>query len=247
MNLEINPYISVHFLRSVDTIPLPDSHSKEHELRPKLTAFFQDWAKKNNIEDICDASQLSGELFDSLVQAGQIIQEEHAFGVKYYRFANNRYQKYRDKILAGNRISQSADSVGGRYFSDIYDAYRDQVSSFGTDITIPASDRMVSLDHNAPEYREIAEGISGLEEQVRGCNEISPEERDYLKAGLAAAKILWDSQQLRVIQVKVGVLMAVQDAVNTLEKLGKAVALKFLIDAIKSFVRNHVGIDLENI
>ena len=66
-------------------------------------------------------------------------------------------------------------------------------------------------------------------------------------AGLEAAELLWDAAQLKLIQIKVGVIMAVEDARKVLAGTAKAVAGALIVDAIKSLVKNQLGIDLDNI
>ena len=247
MSLEIDPYIAVHFLRVVDTIPLSNAHAKESELKLPMIEYFQEWARKNGVEDICDAPRLATELFQSLVETGKIATEDHAFGVKYYLYNNNKYNQYREKVLNESAISKMADSVKGRYFPDIYEAYRQQFGAVGEDITIPAADRFVTLNHNHSEYIDIATGLFQLEEQVRGANDLPPEERDRLRKSLAAAKTLWSAQELRAIQVKVGVLMAIEDTGSAFKSIGKAIAVNLLLDAIKSYLKNYFEIDLDQI
>jgi hypothetical protein len=111
---------------------------------------------------------------------------------------------------------------------------------------VPAANRLVTLDHNRPEYQEIARGIEGLYEQVRQDNEVgdTAKERDRLLRSLIAAKELWSAAELHVIQIRVGVAMAVEDATNAIVKIGKAVGAALLVDLIKTFVKNATGIDL---
>ncbi|MFD2578607.1 hypothetical protein ACFSTD_08470 [Novosphingobium colocasiae] len=85
---------------------------------------------------------------------------------------------------------------------------------------VPASDRVVPLDHNSPQYREFKQGLSVLLSEVRGNNKIgdTPEERDRIVRSLDAANELWGSLELKVIQIRVGVILAVEDAGNALQK-----------------------------
>ena len=112
----------------------------------------------------------------------------------------------------------------------------------------PSSDGLVRFDHNAPEYAEIATGLANVREDVRGLNDsgVDPIERERVLASFDAAQTLWKSTQLKIIQVKVGILMALDDAVKILGKSAKAVAAALLVDTIKSFVKSHTGIDLDN-
>jgi DNA-binding MarR family transcriptional regulator len=110
----------------------------------------------------------------------------------------------------------------------------------------PASDRLVRIDHNQPGYQEILTGLSEVRDAVRGANDLGEEERDRLVASLGAAESLWQAGQLKMIQIKIGVVMAVQDAAAALGATAKAVAAALLVDTIKGFIKSHTGIDLDN-
>ena len=113
----------------------------------------------------------------------------------------------------------------------------------------PASDRLVAFNHNSPEFSEIRDGIRDLYESLRGANELTVDEneRSRIAHSLLAAVELWEAVQLKAIQVKIGILMAVEDARNSLAATAKAVSAALLIDAIKALVKSHTGLDLDKI
>ena len=112
----------------------------------------------------------------------------------------------------------------------------------------PSSDGLVRFDHNLPEYQQIAAGLSDVKEAVRGINDadVDPLERERVLASFDSAQTLWKSTELKIIQVKVGILMTLEDAVKILGKTAKAVAAALLVDTLKAFVKAHTGIDLDN-
>ena len=114
--------------------------------------------------------------------------------------------------------------------------------------SIPASDRVVRLDHNNSEFVAIANGLAEVREAVREINDsdVDPEERERVLASFDAAQAYWQAVKIKVIQLKVGVLMAVEDAVRILGSTAKAVTAALLVDSIKAFVKNHTGVDLDN-
>ena len=113
----------------------------------------------------------------------------------------------------------------------------------------PASDRVVRFNHNAPEAQEIATLIDHICESVRGANgaEINELERERVSAALGVAKAVWQSGSFKLIQLKVGVLMAAEDAAALLISNAKHVAAAMLVDAIKAFAKNHFHADLDGI
>ncbi|WP_141245450.1 hypothetical protein [Mesorhizobium sp. WSM3864] len=61
----------------------------------------------------------------------------------------------------------------------------------------PASDRIVRIDHNRPEYVETVAAIEDAENAAVASNEIDPEERDRIKFELNAGIILLKAQSVR--------------------------------------------------
>ena len=115
-------------------------------------------------------------------------------------------------------------------------------------LVVPASDRVVGFDHNNPNYAKISDGIAELREAVRVTNdsETNPEDRERILDALDAAQSFWHSTQIRVIHLKVGILLALEDATKFLASTAKAVSAALLVDTFKAFVKNHTGVDLDN-
>ncbi|MBX9813851.1 MAG: hypothetical protein K2X76_04045 [Sphingomonas sp.] len=112
-------------------------------------------------------------------------------------------------------------------------------------VEVPAANRLVPINHNLPEYVEIKAGLAEVYEAVRSANDL--ENRDSILPSLDAANKLWEAVELRAIQVKIGIVMAVEDAYQALTGTAKAVATGLLIDSIKSFVKAKAGIDLDHL
>jgi len=110
---------------------------------------------------------------------------------------------------------------------------------------VPAVDRLVPLDHNLPEYLRVKQGIEELRELVRSSNDLP--DRDRILASLTAAGSLWQATELKVIQLKIGVVMAIEDAGRALKNTANAVAWALLVDAIKVLVKATIGLDLDKI
>ena len=110
---------------------------------------------------------------------------------------------------------------------------------------IPASDRMVPLNHNSAPYAEIETGLRDLEDLVRSANDldVSSEERSRLVKSVRAARSLWEAFELRALQIYVGILMVVNDAKAALSKVGKSVGVELLAAVIVNFLKS-AGISL---
>lgn len=104
--------------------------------------------------------------------------------------------------------------------------------------------RIVALDKESDEFKQVQTGLDELIERARGANDL--EDRDRIIASLSAAQTLWSSASLRLIQIKVGVLLAIEDATNALGSVAKGVGAGLLIDLVKSIVKSRTGLDLDN-
>ena len=109
---------------------------------------------------------------------------------------------------------------------------------------VPASDRVVRFDHNSAAHKEISSGLENLFLEIRGNNQVgeTAEERDRILRSLDAARMLWSATELRVVQIKVGIILAVEDAHSALAKIGAGVGVALLVDAIKALVKSVSGI-----
>jgi DNA-binding MarR family transcriptional regulator len=102
---------------------------------------------------------------------------------------------------------------------------------------------LVRLDHSDDDYQAIRNGLDALYERVRQDNEVgsTADERARILSSLSAAKQLWASTELQLVQVKVGVIMAVEDAYRALVAIGKEVGKLVLADMIKEYIKSKTG------
>jgi hypothetical protein len=80
-------------------------------------------------------------------------------------------------------------------------------------IDIPASDRIVHIDHNSPAYREVDTNLANLEEHVRCSNSLAednPSDRDRVLAELSASRRLLQAARVRLELIKQLVVPALQ-------------------------------------
>ena len=150
-----------------------------------------------------------------------------------------------DQIVPTEIVPRTVSPSAGTTPTSTSTQFRD----FAEAQIVPASDRVVRFDHNNPDYAKIAEGISEVREAVRATNdgEAKPEERERILAALDAAQNFWRATQVKVIHLKVGVLLALEDALKLLTSTAKAVAAALVVDTFKAFVKNHTGVDLDNL
>ena len=137
---------------------------------------------------------------------------------------------------------RNPESKIARYVSAGVHAY--ESVSYVSDI--PASDRIVSLDHNSAAYIDVSEKFLEAIDAIKSINisEEQLEERDNVVAQLSAGQILIKSTELTVMQIKVGVLMAAESAKlfasDTIQKL----PVSLLVEAIKALLKLSLGMHI---
>ena len=103
----------------------------------------------------------------------------------------------------------------------------------------PASDRVVKLDHNSAAYKEIAAAFDEAIDLAdrHKPNEVSGDEHASLVAGLRAARELWRSFELSMMQIEIGILMALEKAQEQLKISFQMARGSLLVEGIKAFVK----------
>lgn len=105
--------------------------------------------------------------------------------------------------------------------------------------------RSLSLDQEDPEYLQVEAAFQTIINSVEGDNELI--ERERALARLRNAASLWDSASIRVIELKVGVIMAIDDVCEWASSAYYAGALAGLRQLVKSFAKEKLHLDLDGI
>ncbi|WP_324260399.1 hypothetical protein U4960_09450 [Altererythrobacter sp. H2] len=204
-----------------------EKSEQEYHAAEKLLANYSLAPKPHWISRLADDWEFSYFKDVSKVSGG--------YGGWSFRISAEGARKVEEAIEAEETIEVVfGKEANGLKFSDHFEAK-----------AIPASDRLVPLNHNSAEYKEIDEGLTSLLNDVRGNNAVGEtvEERERIVRSLSAAAEYWASLELKVIQIRVGVVMAVEDAGKALERVGKATAWSLLVDLIKRLVKDKTGIE----
>jgi hypothetical protein len=109
--------------------------------------------------------------------------------------------------------------------------------------TAPASDRVVLLNHNEPEYLNVKKEIENAKNAISSINIAAENEvaRDNIVAELNAAEALWNCAELTLMQIKIGILLAAENAAKFAKETAQSVKVALLVDAIKAFITNKIG------
>lgn len=190
-------------------------------------------------------------LIDRAIDEGAIVVRKPKFTEAYYSIKNDQLKLFFNRVGNDGEASDFAKEIGSRY---ILDALRNVILGEGiigetlsiessplADANIPAADRIVTLDHNQPDYETITEGIDELREAVRGANGISHERRSQALSGLDAAKSLWSAAQLSLVQVEIGIILAIDDAISLLGDSLKKLSNIALSELIRAYIKASLG------
>ena len=64
-------------------------------------------------------------------------------------------------------------------------------------ITVPASNRFVTINHNSPQFGEIGDLLKSIEQDIRGINSIDQETKEVALSELRATKSILDASAVR--------------------------------------------------
>lgn len=103
---------------------------------------------------------------------------------------------------------------------------------------VPASDRLVALDHNAPEAVEVEAGLGALSDAIRGANDVPPAvDKPQVEAEVTAARGL-----LRVGKIRADLFVTA--VLRTLRAIGKLFTdgvIKALVAHLITLITKWVG------
>lgn len=124
-----------------------------------------------------------------------------------------------DYFYDGRRIDDSIAKMADQFFEPFASELRRFIEkSFDTEIdddetgptdidAIPASDRVVSINHNAPEYAALMTGLEGLEEQIQTTNHVDVQTKERSLAELRSVRAVLEPTTAREIVLKNVVLV----------------------------------------
>jgi hypothetical protein len=135
--------------------------------------------------------------------------KEKALGMKLLMFRACAEKKLEAAMIGyafvyvGSNINDNAHAVIEQIFmpmaSELRRYLEREVAKLPTNPSIPASDRVVSLDHNKPEYQEAVESLDRLVKTIKESNDYADiEEREQRIAEVSAARLLMDAVRVRI-------------------------------------------------
>lgn len=160
-------------------------------------------------------------LLTSLVDDGLVLRDKYDETAPYHYTVSDK----------GLEVAESLPSLSSLVQGDTTDRTKP--------ILAPTADGVVPLNHNQPGYTEIAHGLDKAIEEALAIrpNELSGDEHATLVSALKAARELWNAFELDLMQVRVGLLMAIQEAEKALKKTFTLVKGPLLVEAIVAFFK----------
>lgn len=145
-------------------------------------------------------------------------------------------------FYSGTKYNDCVKKMSDQFFTPFQKELRRELKkTFSTFIgNIPASDRIVSVDHNAPEYKKITEGVSTLEQQIDISNYIQDVDKDRLQSELKASKEVLSSKTIRLSVIKT---LLIGSLSYIIVKFGDA-ALGQLAEKVLKLICNFFNIQL---
>lgn len=110
-----------------------------------------------------------------------------------------------DFMYAGSRFDDMIREINAQIFDPfgrdlLKDLFRHSPLETKS-ANVPASDRIVAIDHNSPDYRQAETHLETLERTVQSSNALgaeSPEERDRVVAEISATRRLLKAARARI-------------------------------------------------
>ncbi len=260
----VEEYVYAYILILTEDLGLPEIFSRREEIIQELHERISIIVDEIDYDFHCDILALAIKLFDGLDKNGSFETEHDEIVGTYYKYITSKFPGFRSGFFAGNRIVKTHRRVGDRYFREIFERFaeieQEEISALDPTVApvdgastgdvvqaelIPASDRLVPLNHNAPEYQEVRQGIEDAIEKVSNLktNRLSVDEKATAIAALRSASNLWEAFELKSIHIKVGIIMALEDVEKLIGEAFKMVSGALLVDFIKSLLKIWTGCD----
>jgi len=248
---EIFPYVRTLVLTKLGDLKIPGARFKEEEMAVQVMERISPIIREADINDIVDEVVFSSELFDYMIAAEVIIEETERFAGSYYVYDLSRYAKFRDKFLSGDPIYAAAQRIGGRYYPDVFSGYRAHIQESTAappdeqiegvdDLVVPASDRVVSLNHN--QVSELDGQATEVIDLVWAQNAIegAPGLRERILGQLKAGRELIRAGEFRLYLLQVTLIETLKWLADNYAK--EAIGV-LAVELLKALAR-HLGVDL---
>jgi hypothetical protein len=259
MNSKADAYAFAYTMTQLTDLGLPDSFLRRHEIDEIIEGRVVEVLAAVNAHHYADVRHIAGRLFSMMQEGGIFEVESDEVAGDYFKLIGPKFKELRGTVCNQDPIILRAGRVGGRYFPEVFAAFEAQISAGEGEwsdspvadsmevsdtadaVAVPAADRVVTLNHNADGYEDIKVGLEDAIKEVSSLqtNGLSADEKSRAVATLKSASALFAAGELTVLQVKVGIMMAVEDIEALTGLKFKTVAGQLLLELIKAYFRTH--------
>lgn len=100
---------------------------------------------------------------------------------------------------------------------------------------VPASDRLVTIDHNSDQFQELTKVTEAADEAIRSSNSIDNDDRSWIRDHLAAGLNLIKKHKILASAASALLLQPLLDAYQAVTEDGAKLAILAAINAVKAF------------
>ncbi|WP_394728219.1 hypothetical protein [Altererythrobacter sp. GH1-8] len=199
---------------------------------------------KHDAQDFLVHENIAAWLFEMFLEGGAIERRETPFAGDYFKFNQQAFQRVRPEYLQSSPVHKIAGEIGGRYYADAFEAIEQSrlegresedtvlLGDYVDAEIVPASDRIVRLDHNQRE--EIDRPVDELIKSVEAENSIDGEDgvRELVLGRLKAGRELVRAGIFSVQSLQLTLIVGLQLLVERYKETAIAIAAAKLLDLL---------------
>ncbi|WP_327754417.1 hypothetical protein VVT58_05655 [Sphingobium sp. SJ10-10] len=240
----IDEYIFVALAKmSIRQDQLAQSYQFKPEVEQVLSSLFVKALRAYGVDPEPKIPDLAKKLFEDLYEYGAIEKNSDPVAGDYYRLSYEKYVGWKKYYLANSGVAKRSSIIGPRFLRDAFNAHyngpsvhesvEDEVVSEVPNI--PASDRLVTVAHNSPEYEDLVQRTESASEAIRSSNSIDEEERGWIRTHISAGLEFIKNRKVLAGAVSALLLEPLLSAYDSVAEEPAKQAILTAIQAVRSF------------
>jgi hypothetical protein len=199
----IEEYVLLSFFEVSDRPIFDTTYMRQSEIIYTVSTLMREYLESLELRSVVDPDLLANRIWDEWISFGIFSIEEDEIAGAYFSFQGERYHAFRNERLSGSPIHQRAKRIGDRFYREAFQAARTLTAESDTiDVflpSIPAADRIVTIDHNQSE--DISLKIEAISAELRNNNQVGsdiPDVKDRLVSEFRAGSELIRGRSIRL-------------------------------------------------
>jgi hypothetical protein len=233
---EIADYVRALFYKDLpNVLNMNEIYSRRSELTPSIRKAIEDVLAPYQAVDVIDPEAMAEDVFSDWLAEGIFAKREDPYAGEYFRFSRNKLNVFKQKFLDGSEINAFASVIGSRFYPDVFGGYNgnnpltdEERASFA----VPASDRIVTLQHN--QISALEEPIQELVDQLEKDNGIpdNPGLKERLVGQIKAGRELIRSGNFRAYIFHVTIIRALGELIERYKGHAISMVAASLVDML---------------